>query len=195
MKFSVTAPDRSSMGFSTYCCAGRHWPGGKPVVVEVLDQAECPRIPHPTREGVQMLDPVRIGRDAWKEIQDCLLLSKNEAPDDAELTLPPANPTEQLKEENRKLREDLAGVKAGIDSRLKAIESGLDSRLAALQASLTEALSKRDAPPAPAAAPLAAPESKPAEAPEPQPETAAPPAATEPAPATPIPARSRRGKG
>lgn len=178
MKFSVTAPDRSSMGFNTYCCAGRHWPGAKPVTVEVLDQDECPRIPHPTREGVQMLDPVRLGRLAWKEIQDCPLLSKNAAPDEAELTLPPANPTEQLKEENRKLKERLVEM----DSRLKVLEAG----------------AKRDSTPTPVVAPAVAPavqEAKLDEPPAPQAEPAAAPAADNPPPAAALPARSRRGKG
>lgn len=197
MKFSVTAPDRSSMGFNTYCCAGRHWPGGNPVIVEVVDQDECPRVPHPTRTDVKMLDPVRIGRIAWKEIQEDPLLSKNAAPEDAELTLPPSNPTELLKEENRKLRDRLVGLEV----RLKALESasqapandGTSERIEALEAALAK-LS------VPAVVPVVAPAEDSADSSVLDSEKATPPAAPLPAaidppPAAPAQSRGRRGKG
>ena len=170
MKFSVTAPDRSSMGFNTYCCAGRHWPGGRPVIVETVDQDECPRVPHPTRQDVKMLDPVRIGRIAWKEISEDPMLSKNAAPETAELSLPPTNPNEQLREDNRKLRETI---------------SDLDRRLKLMESKLAESLSKPQSAPA---------STETDEEPQGDAEKTPAPEASDPSPAQPVQARNRRGK-
>lgn len=196
MKFSVTAPDRSSMGFSTYCCAGRHWPGGSPVIVEVVDQDECPRVPHPTRTDVKMLDPVRIGRIAWKEIQEDPLLSKNAAPEDAELTLPPSNPTELLKEENRKLRERLVSL----EGRLKAIEEAPSASGDAATSARLKALEKKLAeltPPTPALSAVVedSADSSVLDTGKAVPPAAPLPTASEPSPAATIQPRGRRGKG
>jgi len=190
MKFFVTAPDRSTLGFSTYCCAGRHWSGGKATTIEVVDEDECPRIPHPTRQGVMMLNPVRLGRVAWKEVQEDPMLSKNAAPDDAELSLPPTNPAEQQKEETRQLRVKLSAV----ETKLATLEGSLNDRFEALHEAIAAALAKAASSPE-SVEKTPSPELTDDDPQEPSMAPAVSPDA-EPSRATPIAqARSRRGRG
>lgn len=69
-KFSVRAVKRE--GFDGTWRAGRLWPSGGSVEIEVLDQDDCPRVAADVPVGAaarDMLDPVRLGRKAFRDIE------------------------------------------------------------------------------------------------------------------------------
>jgi hypothetical protein len=71
MKIIVQATKRE--GFDAVWRAGRKWPSDEPTEVEVLDQAECPEVDvpgiPPGKPARKMLDPQRIGREAFAKLE------------------------------------------------------------------------------------------------------------------------------
>lgn len=69
-RFTVTALDRRSIGHPNYWRAGRSWPSGQEVEVEVLDQDDDPMEETIVRgEKRTHPHPTKIGRVSWAAIQ------------------------------------------------------------------------------------------------------------------------------
>ena len=66
-RYTVTALDRRSMGHPNYFRAGRSWPSGEEVEVEVLDQDNDPMEVKEVKGGETRTfpHPTRIGRTSW----------------------------------------------------------------------------------------------------------------------------------
>lgn len=68
-RYTVTAFDRRTLGHPNYWRAGRSWPSGQSVEVEVLDQDQDPVVTE-TKNGEDRTfpHPTQIGRISWKAI-------------------------------------------------------------------------------------------------------------------------------
>jgi hypothetical protein len=67
-KYIVNAQDRSAHGLNYVHRGGRAWPGGQDVVVEVLDQDECPMVDSGKPGFDKVPDKAKIGKTAWSAI-------------------------------------------------------------------------------------------------------------------------------
>ena len=76
-RFTVTAFDRRTLGHPNYWRAGRSWPSGQSIEVEVLDQDHDPIVTE-VKNGEERTfpDPTRIGRISWKAPVGRALLGK-----------------------------------------------------------------------------------------------------------------------
>jgi hypothetical protein len=68
-RYTVTALDRSSIGHPNYHRAGRSWPSGQEVEVEVLDQDDDPLETTTVKGETRVFaHPTKIGRESWAAI-------------------------------------------------------------------------------------------------------------------------------
>jgi len=125
-KFIVCAPDRRASGHNFTFRAGRGWPSGQDVVVEVLDQDECPTVTNDYGQAIP--DPLRLGRKAFAAVQADKRISYR--PFGAPSPVEAVGKVSELEAELAKWKgeaADLAADNAVLSGRLTELETELQS--------------------------------------------------------------------
>lgn len=118
-KFIVCAVDRKNQGLEYVFRAGRGWPGGVEVEIEVLDQHG-----DVYAEGGKQLHPTQMGREAWAKLKADKRISWRPF---GALTADQALPkVAELESENAKLKVKIADLEMKIADLNRTIEGTLE---------------------------------------------------------------------